>query len=102
MKTCCFTGHRDLPAEETEKIMEAVRSYLLQLISRGVTEFRVGGAVGFDMIMAELLVKLRDEEKQPIRIISFLPYPDWRKRWSAEDYRRQNAIMKKSDEGRLL
>ena len=35
------------------------RALILQLIQEGFTEFRVGGAVGFDMIMAELLLRLR-------------------------------------------
>ena len=57
-----------------------------------------GRAVGFDMIMAELLLRLRDEEKQEIRIISVIPFPSWRAKWSSEEIRRQNMILEKSDE----
>ena len=70
MKACCFTGHRDLPKGEAERLTEKARALILLLIQEGFTEFRVGGTVGFDMIMAELLLRLRDEEKQEIRIIS--------------------------------
>ena len=62
MKACCFTGHRDLPAGKEAWIAEQARSLLIRLMDEGVTEFRVGGAVGFDMLMAELLLKMRDEE----------------------------------------
>ena len=98
MKACCFTGHRDLPKGEAERLTEKAKALILQLIQEGVTEFRVGGAVGFDMIMAELLLRLRDEEKQEIQIISVIPFPSWRVKWSSEEIRRQNMILEKSDE----
>lgn len=98
MKACCFTGHRDLPKGEAEQLTEKARALILLLIQEGFTEFRVGGAVGFDMIMAELLLRLRDEKKQEIRIISVIPFPSWRAKWSSEEIRRQNMILEKSDE----
>lgn len=98
MKACCFTGHRDLPKGEAERLTEKARALILLLIQEGFTEFRVGGAVGFDMIMAELLLRLRDEKKQEIRIISVIPFPSWRAKWSSEEIRRQNMILEKSDE----
>ena len=98
MKACCFTGHRDLPKGEAERLTEKARALILLLIQEGFTEFRVGGAVGFDMIMAELLLRLRDEKKQEIRIISVIPFPSWRAKWSSEEIRRQNVILEKSDE----
>lgn len=98
MKACCFTGHRDLPKGEAEQLTEKAKALILLLIQEGFTEFRVGGAVGFDMIMAELLLRLRDEKKQEIRIISVIPFPSWRAKWSSEEIRRQNMILEKSDE----
>ena len=98
MKACCFTGHRDLPKGEAEQLTENAKALILLLIQEGFTEFRVGGAVGFDMIMAELLLRLRDEKKQEIRIISVIPFPSWRAKWSSEEIRRQNVILEKSDE----
>jgi uncharacterized phage-like protein YoqJ len=98
MKACCFTGHRDLPKGEAEQLTEKAKALILLLIQEGFTEFRVGGAVGFDMIMAELLLRLRDEKKQEIRIISVIPFPSWRAKWSSEEIRRQNVILEKSDE----
>ena len=98
MKACCFTGHRDLPKGEAERLTEKARALILLLIQEGFTEFRVGGAVGFDMIMAELLLRPRDEKKQEIRIISVIPFPSWRAKWSSEEIRRQNMILEKSDE----
>ena len=97
MKTCCFTGHRDIAPGDVPKILGRVREILEPLIQNGVSFFGVGGAVGFDMIAAEYLIDLRDNHEKSIKIISVLPFPDWRSKWTAEQFARQETIMKKSD-----
>lgn len=96
-RTCCFTGHRDIIPGDYQKILTRVGYILSPLIQNGVSFFGVGGAVGFDMIAAEYLIDLRDRQGKKIKIISVLPYPDWRKQWSEEQIARQDIIMKKSD-----
>ncbi len=96
-KVCCFTGHRDIPEVERKRIQEMARMEIMRLIEAGVTEFRVGGAVGFDMLMAELLLQIR-KKGAPIRIVSMIPYPEWRERWSFGDKARQDRILRESDE----
>ena len=98
MKACCFTGHRDIPEAEKERIMEKARAEILRLTGEGVEEFRVGGAVGFDMIMAELLLELREKEEKPIRILSVIPYPSWRTKWNEADRKRQDRILRESNQ----
>ena len=97
MKACFFTGHRDLPTGQEEMIAGKAREVLARLIGEGVAEFRVGGAVGFDMIMAELLLELRDEERKPIQVISIIPYPAWRTKWGTAEKERQEKILRRSD-----
>ena len=84
------------PKGKEEQIAEQARPLLYRLIEEGTEEFRVGGAVGFDMIMAVLL-KLRDGEKKPIRIVSVIPYPGWRAKWNEAEKARQDEILRKSD-----
>ncbi len=95
--TCCFTGHRNIPRCDEEKIITRVRYLLQPLMDSGVQYFGVGGAVGFDMIVAEYLIDLRDRQGKKIKIISVLPFPEWREKWSEEDKQRQDRIMKLSD-----
>ncbi len=97
MSACCFTGHRSLPEEEEERLVREIRPLLLALIREGTTEFRVGGAIGFDTLMGELLLRLRDEEHLPIRIVSMIPYPQWRGKWAPRDRERQEILLRKSD-----
>ncbi len=95
---CCFTGHRNIRKEDAESVMARTREAVLRLIEKGVRSFYVGGATGYDMLAAELLIGLRDGEGQDIRVISALPYPEWREKWGPEEIRRQDIIMEKSDE----
>ena len=95
--TCCFTGHRNIPKCDEQKILTRVHYLLEPLMSNGVKYFGVGGAVGFDMIVAEYLLDLRDRQGKKIKIISVLPFPDWREKWSEDEIRRQDEIMRRSD-----
>ncbi len=95
--TCCFTGHRDIPKCDEQKILTRVHYLLQPLLDKGVRYFGVGGAVGFDMIVAEYLLELRDRQGKKIKIISVLPYPEWREKWNEVDIYRQDEIMHRSD-----
>lgn len=70
-------------------------------MANGVKFFGVGGAVGFDMIVAEYLLDLRDRQGKKIKIISVLPFTDWREKWSEDEIRRQDEIMRRSERSRL-
>ena len=95
--TCCFTGHQDIPKCDEQKIITRVRYLVQPLTDNGVVYYGVGGAVGFDMIVAEYLLHVRDDLKKNIRVISVLPFPDWRASWPDELKRRQDEIMRRSD-----
>ena len=98
--TCCVTGHRVIPPGEERKIYIRTRYILLRLIrEKRVRYFGVGGAVGFDMLAAELLMRIREKEEHQIRIISVLPYPWWQETddWTDELRRREKIILSASD-----
>lgn len=58
-QTCCFTGHRILSAHEKARIPAKLDSILLPLIEQEIRVFWLGGALGFDTLAAEHLLKLR-------------------------------------------
>ena len=95
--TCCFTGHRNIPKCDEQKILTRVHYLLQPLLDKGVRYFGVGGAVGFDMIVAEYLLDLRDRQGKKIKIISVLPFPEWREKWNEIDICRQDEIIHRSD-----
>jgi uncharacterized phage-like protein YoqJ len=53
--TCCFTGHRNIGMSERE-VASRTRELIKKAIDIGYTHFISGGAVGFDMIAAEMVL----------------------------------------------
>ena len=98
--TCCLTGHRKIPPGEEAKVLTRTRYILQKLIrEKNVRYFGVGGAVGFDMMAAEYLLHLKHHKEQQIRIISVLPYPEWRETedWTDLLRMREDRILTRCD-----
>ena len=72
-KTCCFTGHRTIPPAILPKLSAELESTLLLLIQRGFRYFGAGGALGFDTLCAETVLRLKAQFPH-IRLILVLPY----------------------------
>ena len=47
-KTCCFTGHRDIPSGAYQRIFKKTEEMVESLIQKGYLYFGAGGALGFD------------------------------------------------------
>ena len=82
-KTCCFTGHRDISPFRCVEISERAAYRIRELYKTGVRCFGVGGAVGFDTIMAQLLFRLRRDEMPDIKVILVYPFDGYMRRWDA-------------------
>lgn len=95
-QTCCFTGHRHLPAREEEAIWQRVQEHLIPLLEQGVRYFGVGGALGFDTLVAEKLLDLRRQYPQ-IRVILVLPFRGYQSRWTAAQQARAARIESQVD-----
>lgn len=94
-QTCCFTGHRHLPREE-EAIWQRVQEHLIPLLEQGVRYFGVGGALGFDTLVAEKLLELRGQYPQ-IRVILVLPFRGYQSRWTTAQQARAARIESRVD-----
>lgn len=95
-QTCCFTGHRVIPQGEEAKILARVKSRIDKLISDGVLYFGVGGALGFDTMIAEYLIE-RKKRNSRIKIIEVLPFPEYRNKWTEEQKQRASVIDAQMD-----
>jgi uncharacterized phage-like protein YoqJ len=95
-KTCCFTGHREISCEEELKVRERLRGLLRELVEEGVLYFGVGGALGFDTVAAEEVLKLRDQNPA-VRLILVLPCADQAKGWSIANRARYDEIRAAAD-----
>ncbi len=96
-KACCFTGHRELPQElnslRDEIRFEIEKHYLIN----GVTTFISGGALGFDMLAAEEVVRAKSIYPE-IKLIFALPCSDHTKKWSAAQAARLRVLAGFADE----
>ncbi|MDD6050010.1 MAG: SLOG family protein [Clostridiales bacterium] len=98
--TVCFTGHRSISAAD-EQLVAQLYELLMVLYAQGYRDFLCGGALGFDLLAAEQVVRLR--EKHPdVRLIFCLPCADQCARWKRADCSRYERLLYLSDETRVL
>lgn len=71
-RTACFTGHRELPTDDLPEISKRLEDTLVKLIEQGYRYFGAGGALGFDTLAAQVVLRLRERYPQ-IRLILVLP-----------------------------
>ena len=95
-KTCCFTGHRVIPARSLPALAKELEQTLRRLIGAGVRYFGAGGALGFDTLAAETVLRLKGEYPG-IRLILVLPCRDQTRGWREADVRRYRDILRRAD-----
>ena len=59
--TVCFSGHREIPPEELERIKRELYLTVSGLIERGYTVYYTGGAEGFDFLATECVAEMKKE-----------------------------------------
>lgn len=94
-KSCCFTGHRSLPAD-TAPLKAHLRETLVSLIEQGVCYFAAGGALGFDTLAAQTVLELKNGYPH-IRLILVLPCKDQTCGWPAADVAEYERILSLAD-----
>ena len=72
-RTCCVTGHRDIPAARMDAITALLHRELLAAIADGYTHFISGFAAGTDLLFADLVATLKTS--YPITLEAAIPYP---------------------------
>ena len=60
-KTCCITGHRDIPAEKKKFVEEELRKEVAAAIEDGYTRFISGFAEGADLMFAAVVAEAKKE-----------------------------------------
>lgn len=95
-QTCCFTGHRDIAQDEKQEIKRQLERILRSLIGKGIRYFGSGGARGFDLMAADVVLQLKKEFPH-IRLIMVLPCRDQTRGWKGEDIRHYERILTQAD-----
>lgn len=95
-RTCCFTGHRNIPFGKKIFLQARLEKTLEELIEQGYEYFGAGGALGFDTMAARTVLDLK--ERYPhVKLILVLPCPEQAKRWSTHDRAVYEDILSRAD-----
>lgn len=100
-KSCCFTGHRTIPKEELPQLADALQAEISVLFKQGFTVFYCGGALGFDTLAAEAVLRAKNKNPE-IRLRLALPCPEQAKGWKQPDVLRYAEIKAQADEVILI
>ena len=101
MKSCCFTGHRNLSADARKQILPILTEKIEQLINEGVAVFINGGALGFDTLAALTILGLK--KKYPdIKLKIYIPHRGQSAKWSDDNKRIYNYILSNADEVKIV
>lgn len=95
-QTCCFTGHRKIPQELETELAKRLEATIEELIENGYRFFGAGGALGFDTMAAQTVIRLRGRYPQ-IRLILVLPCVTQADRWPERDQETYRGIMEQAD-----
>ena len=97
----CFTGHRQISREDAIRLPALLEDVVTELVERGATVFRAGGAIGFDTVAALKVLELK--ERYPhIRLELILPCRNQTEFWGGTAARTYHYILKRADEHTFL
>ena len=96
--SCCFTGHRRIPAQEGLWLRRKLREEISALAEGGVATFLAGGALGFDTMAAQEVLRVRGERFPHLRLVLVLPYVGQESQWSQRDAAVYRALLRQADE----
>ena len=95
-ETCCFTGHRQLPPGERAEIANRLERVITALYQRGVRYYGAGGALGFDAIAAQTVIRLR-KNCPGMKLILVLPCLTQTRGWRPENVMEYERIKAQAD-----
>lgn len=101
MKVCCFTGHRILSTQQNIALSRLLNRHIIALLERGFTEFRTGGALGFDTLAALRVLALREKYPQ-CRLVLYLPCRTQSNAWREGERALYEQIKRAADEVHIL
>lgn len=95
---CCFTGHRQIPKREGLWLRRQLREEIYRLEAQGVWLFLAGGAVGFDTMAAQEVVRLRDTVLPGIGLILVLPGRGQEAHWQRGEQMEYRRLLQAADD----
>ena len=95
-QTCCFIGHKQIPKTEIKILKRNLKKQIKKLIKKGYKNFICSGAMGFDTLVAQTVIELRNWYKD-IRLSLVIPYTNQAEKWQEEDVLTYKEIISNAD-----
>ena len=95
-RTCCFTGHRDLPVQRQKELAAKLEETIIGLIDRGIRFYGAGGARGWDTLAAQTVLRLKGRFPH-IKLILVFPCRTQTRGWPAADVQEYERIKALAD-----
>ena len=96
-EAACFSGHRDISINDTEKVAGYVADAIATLYSNGYRVFFCGGARGFDTIAAREVIRFRTAHSD-VRLIIAVPCVSQADKWPEDEQTLYRTILDDADE----
>ena len=101
-KICCFTGNREIHAAKPSELYQKLRVTLIDLIeNKGFTDFRAGGARGFDTLAALCVLELKTVYPH-IKLHLLLPCENQERYYNSIERKFYYATLDKADSLRYI
>ena len=97
-QACCFTGHRKIPPSHRLWLHCRLQEAIASLADRGVDTFLAGGALGFDTLAAQEVLRLKAAELPQLRLVLVLPCLGQEAYWKPEDAALYQDLLRQADE----
>ena len=95
-RTCCFTGHRELPVCGRKELAAKLEDTIIGLIDRGIRFYGAGGARGWDTLAAQTVLRLKGRFPH-IKLILVFPCRTQTRGWPAADVQEYGRIKALAD-----
>ncbi len=94
--TCCFTGHRAIPQDQIHFLQKELLLTLENLVKNGYQNFCSGGALGFDLLAARTVLKLK-ERYTNISLSMILPCRNQDRFWNTAQKENYAEVLSEAD-----
>lgn len=94
--TCCFTGHRIISNQMSKYIADILDEVIDKLYQDDILRFLVGGAIGFDTLSAEAVLRAKKKYSN-ICLILILPCIEQSKYRNVDNIARYEKIKQSAD-----
>ena len=94
---CSFSGHRNIEVRHKTALASLLIKGIEFAYSKGCRNFLSGGAIGFDTLAAETVIKFR-ESHTDVRLVLILPCKNQSEKWNFRQKCDYARILKYADE----